>query len=238
MKNKIVITILALVFTMSSCLKDSISGSGATKDETRTVAKFSNLELNMAATVNFVKDSNYFCIVSAQENILDVISTNVRSNTLKIGVETGVWLRRHSPITIEVHAPSLSDIDVSGSGSVNSDADIAATNMSFRISGSGKIDFNSIKTSSLKVEISGSGQVNLDEGNTDDLTIDISGSGKIEARDVVAKNCDIDISGSGTAYINVITKLYASISGSGNVYYKGNPNVETNVSGSGRIRKL
>lgn len=222
----------------TGCMKETVKGTGRTVDENRNLSKFNGVDLKMDATLKFVKDTAYFCIVSAQDNVLDVLETEVRAGTLKVGVEPGVWLRRHSPITIEVHTPSIENIEISGSGNFNSESELTANTVDLRISGSGKVDIKSVKVSKLNVEISGSGSVNIDEGSADDVYLSVSGSGKIEARDVLMDYCDVNISGSGSAYVNVIKKLYASISGSGNVYYKGTPVVETHVSGSGKIKQL
>lgn len=238
MKKYLITAIGSLMLLATGCMKEAVKGTGRTVDENRNLAKFTGVDLKMDATIKFVKDTNYFCIVSAQENVLDVLETEVRAGTLKVGVETGVWLRRHSPITIEVHAPSIENIEISGSGNFNSDAELSANTLDLRISGSGKMQVKSVKASKLNVEISGSGSVNVNEGNADDVYISVSGSGKIEAREVLMNYCDVNISGSGSAYVNVLKKLYASISGSGSVYYKGSPVVETHVSGSGKIRQL
>ena len=151
---------------------------------------------------------------------------------------------------------STMDLNVSGSGNLSLDADVAGDveadvsgsgdivlkgkckNFNSDVSGSGKVDLNMAIASEAEFGISGSGKI-LASGSASVVKAHISGSGKVLAANLTTDRCDIRISGSGDVEINVQTELDANISGSGTVSYKGNPSkVNSHASGSGKVSKM
>ena len=237
MKRFLYFLISGLMFTtVAGCKK--INGKGDTITETRTVGNYNSIGLSISGTVNFRQDSVYSLSVIAQENLFPYIETYVDDNTLVIKIKDHYTLGSHDPITINLTAPSVNDLDISGSGDINTSGPWTVSQASLNISGSGNFNIDTLATSSLKANISGSGIVNVAKGVASTATLVISGSGSIKTQYVMTNTVNATISGSGDIYCWTVDLLVATISGSGNIYYNGNPQVEAHISGSGTVRKL
>jgi len=227
---------LILVASFTSCKKNlfnSIKGKGATVTEVRDLTGFNKISLSIDGDVNYVQDSVYFVEISAQQNVLDVITTEISGGELKIGADR--WIRKHNGIKIIVHSPDLHGMTLSGSGNMESSSDILTPDLELNVSGSGNITLASVHTDQLEVTISGSGNIQVSGGAATNQKANISGSGNVEMDDLTANESDAKISGSGSVSVWSVNHLKATISGSGDIKYKGNPIVDANISGSGSV---
>lgn len=228
--------ILLLAMSFTSCKKNlfnSIKGKGEIVTETRNLSGFNKISLSIDGDVNYVQDTVYFVEISAQQNVLDVITTQVSAGELKI--DSRRWIRKHNGITILVHSPDLRAMDLSGSGNIASFFDIVTTGLELNVSGSGNITLAAVHTDELEVNISGSGNIAVSGGTVTGQKATISGSGNITMDDLKATDSDAKISGSGNISLWAVNQLKASISGSGDIRYKGNPVINTSISGSGSL---
>lgn len=228
--------ILLLAMSFTSCKKNpfnSIKGKGETVTETRNLSGFNKISLSIDGDVNYVQDTVYFVEISAQQNVLDVITTEVSAGELKI--DSRRWIRKHNGITILVHSPDLYALDISGSGNIESINTISTTTLELNVSGSGNISLAAINSAELEAKISGSGNISASGGAVTNQKVTISGSGNIEMTGLTANHSDAKISGSGNISVWTLDELRATISGSGDVRYKGNPGVNTTISGSGSV---
>ncbi len=208
-----------------------IKGEGPLMENTRAVLAFDGIELNIAADVFIVPGEAGTLRIEGQQNILDVLETNVTDNKLVIRFSKNV--RTSEGISIYASLPTLRTLDISGSGTCTSRQTIESVSIEVEISGSGSANLD-IVTNKLNAAISGSGMLNV-KGSAVETNYDISGSGSVEASNVNTKNCRTEISGSGRATVYVIDKLDADISGSGTIMYTGSPVVTSTVSGSGKV---
>lgn len=212
-----------------------VRGVGPTETETRSVGSFSRLELKIDAEVILTQGPQREVRVEAQRNILDVLETEIDGDQLQI--EYGhARVVGHDPVRVYVTAPTLDELEVSGSGELRTAAPWLAANQSLRVkvSGSGDADLTLTAADGLRTAISGSGEVKL-HGAASSNNVTISGSGKVSAYDLSTQDTYVSISGSGKAYVTAARTLSTDISGSGSVYYHGNPTVSSRISGSGKV---
>lgn len=233
-----ILSIAALALLTTACNKQFgwIKGKGPTETEIRTVTGFNKIALDMDAEVKYEQDSVYYVEVSAQENILGVLRTEVSAGELKI--DTKRWVRKSNPITLIIHSPEIHGLTISGSGNISVTNPVTTNWLDIKISGSGNVYLASLQTQELETTISGSGDVTINSGNANNEKFKISGSGDIDARYLTTQNAACTISGSGNMTIEVIQSLDATISGSGSIKYAGNPAVNAHISGSGSVTHL
>ncbi len=225
--------------SVSSCGKGKIfgiKGKGSNVTQTRNVSGFNEIHLSIDADVYYVQDSFYSVEISAQPNVLSELETDVEGNELEIEFDKRVF--SHSKITITIHAPNIQELNISGSGKIEAQGAINASNMKLKISGSGDLILSSLTGSYLDANISGSGNITVSGGTLDNEDLKISGSGDINVVNLVAKNATANISGSGNISVQATEHLDASISGSGDIKYLGNPLINVNISGSGKVIHL
>ena len=228
--------ILVLAVSITSCKKhlfNSIKGKGATVTETRNLSGFDKISLSINADVTYTQDSVYFVEISAQQNVLDVITTEIEGGELKI--DSRKWIRKHNGIKIIIHSPDLRKIDLDGSGNFESTGMLTTTGLELEISGSGDIRITGLTAGNLDANISGSGNISISGGAVTNEEAEISGSGDIEMDNLTANISKVKISGSGSVSVWVLNQLNATISGSGDIKYRGNPAVNTTISGSGSV---
>lgn len=249
--------VLGLLVLFSACRK--ITGEGPVVTESRQASGFTGIDLEVSGSLHFVPDSVYSVQISAQKNILDIIKTPVDDGVLSIGFRGNPRVRSHEPIVVEVHAPDIVklgisgsatlyidkpfypahlDMDISGSGDLLGDTVRSAGKISFHLSGSGSLTLPYLEGDILEANISGSGRVRVDSGRVDSEQLHISGSGDFRLAGVEARTATVHSSGSGNAELYLTQQLDVNISGSGMVYYRGNPRITAQISGSGKVHPL
>lgn len=206
---------LAAALVLScACAGCSVTvGSGAVRSETRQVAGFSVVRLAGQGDVRIVRGSSESLKVSAQENLLPQLTSDVSDGTLTLGTKDGATITTSEPITYDVAVKDLQGLELSGSGTITA-AGLSATD--------------------LRLEISGSGSVTVD-GAADHQDVEVSGSGDYSAGSLASKDATVTLSGSGSADLAVSSTLDVTISGSGSVTYAGDPKVTQSVTGSGSV---
>lgn len=228
--------VLVLTISLTSCKKhifNSIKGKGGTVTEIRNVTGFNKISLSINADVSYVQDSIFFVEISAQQNVLEAITTDVSAGELKI--DFNKWVRKHSNIHFTIHSPDLRGLDISGSGNIEATGNITTSDLDINVSGSGNIVLSSVTSDELEAKISGSGNINISAGTVTNQKATISGSGDMTMDGLTASSSYCKISGSGSISVWVTDQLDATISGSGDIRYKGTPIVNAHMSGSGSL---
>jgi Putative auto-transporter adhesin, head GIN domain len=213
MRARLVPAVVALMLFTASC--SVTSGSGTLASESRPVSGFNAVEISGTGELSIEQTGTESLKISAEDNILPLLTSEVSGGTLKLEKKRNAFLRTTKPITYQLTVKDLTRLEISGSATVRA---------------------SQLKTPSLGVEISGSGEVTA-AGTADDQELEISGSGRYDAGELGCKSATIDISGSGNATVNVSDVLNVQISGSGSVTYSGNPQLSQDISGSGRLIK-
>ena len=237
MKRISVALLLAIaVISLNSCRK--VIGHGPVVTENRTLSNFTAISFGVPGDMYYTQDSVYRIEIQAQENIIREIETYVNGNELKIRVRDHAHLRSREDIRINISAPSISGLSMSGSGNVKVLQPYKPSNVRLVVSGSGTMSINQLETNNIEADVSGSGELFVFNGTAKHEDADISGSGRIDLLGIITNTARVQISGSGSIKVHVNQELNSKISGSGKVYYKGNPIVNTTVTGSGKVVRL
>lgn len=234
-KPLLVLTIL-LLLTFTSCRKKPswpVNGKGSSVEQTRSISNFDRIHLSTDAELEYVQDSVYSVVISAQQNILNILETKTNGSTLQIDLDKTAY--NYNKVKIYVHSPNIYNFTISGSGNIKCPGNINTNNLELNISGSGNLSVNSLTTQSLQSKISGSGNVTVSGGLITNQNVSISGSGNINTVDAKSNVCTAKISGSGDITAWVTESLDVNISGSGSMKYKGTPAVNTQISGAGKL---
>lgn len=252
-----------ILFAGSSCKKDGWpckNGDGSVQTEVRSISGFTSIKNETDVEVIITQGSVYEVKVQAQQNLLDEVMTEVKGDELQIYSKH--CINKHEPIVVYITMPTITRVEISGSGIVTTTNKISEGTLSLVVSGSGAFNANdSIYTDVVDLTISGSGVINYlgesrnasavvagsglitmlgkgnasDTGNPTNLDLTISGSGAVQAFDYPVEECHFTISGSGLGQVNVSKVLSGTISGSGSLMYKGNPSLNVTIGGSGSV---
>jgi hypothetical protein len=228
------VTLAAVFFT--SC--DKVVGEGPVTTTDRTVAQFSAIDMSVPADIYYYTGTAYKVQIEAQQNITDLIESNVSGSTLQIHFNRNNVNIKSAGVRINVTSPGVNSIRISGSGNLYAPVPIEADQFELSLSGSCGAEIDSLIANSFAGSISGSGHIKVQQGSAHDIEVEISGSGNVDILGVTAANVNTHTSGSGTIKVTATEKLNAQISGSGRVYYKGSPDINADISGSGGVSKI
>jgi hypothetical protein len=215
---------------------DSVLGSGVVVEEIREVNSFHSVEILGSCDLYFVRSSTQELRVIADDNILPLILTWVRSDGTLI-IESKGSYTSNAGVKVYASMVEIRGFSIVGSGSIIGESPFSPRELHLIIAGSGNIHMN-IRANKVRSSIVGSGNIYL-AGKAEYHNVAIAGSGSLEAFDLLVSTYDIQIPGSGECRILVEDILNVVIAGSGNVYYKGYPPViNTTIIGSGDVIHL
>ena len=270
MKRSILIIATAIVsMALSACNinidgesfgNETIKGNGNLVSRNFDVNAFDDLSVILPATVNFTNSDEYTCSVRVDENIMEYLDIKVDGRELimqKQEKHKNVNLRATS-FVIDITGPSLANINLAGSGTINVLSPIEREQMDVNVAGSGDIVFdqtvnvqkielnvagsgdlacNDLIADKLKANVAGSGDMKVVRGTVREAEVSVAGSGDIVLTCDI-ENLNADIAGSGDIKAHVSGTLKYGIIGSGDIGYYGNPVVNGEKVGSGQVHRL
>lgn len=234
MNYRVVLPLVLMVLLLSAC--QVVRGSGDVQTETRSVSGFDRVSLSGQGELILTQGEQESLEIEAEDNILAVIETTVRGDTLHIDIRDRTVIRPTEPIRFYLTMPEIAGFELSGSGALTADV-IDADRLDLQVSGSGEISIDSLSAASLTVDISGSGDAEI-AGQVTNQTIGISGSGLYRAADLQSETVDVEVNGSGEATVWVDQALTIEVNGSGTANYYGTATVTQNINGSGTVNDL
>jgi hypothetical protein len=131
-RRAISISLLVLVGALAGC----VQGQGPVTSETREVGAFSRIEASAGIRVVVRIGPSEAIEVTAQENLLPVIATDLRGDTLSIGASEDFTTLE--PVTVTVVVPALDGITLSGGSQAVIDG-LDAESLELRIRGGAQV---------------------------------------------------------------------------------------------------
>ena len=234
-KIGLVILMAGLVAVMpnTSFAKKYVRGNGNVQKETRKVSSFDALDISSAFDVYLTQGNTESLVIEADENLLDVIKTEVRGGVLKIYVDANI--RNSKTMKAYISFKMLSMIELSGACDVYGENDFKFDDIEIETSGAAEIE---MKMTARKVYLDLSGASDIEfKGSAQEMVVDVSGATDLHALDFEVRECTIDASGASTIRVFVTDELSVDASGASTVRYKGNPGIEIDTSGASSIRR-
>ena len=185
----------ALLFT--SCdwhTTHTVVGSGDIESMEVEVPGFSGVSITGTCNVEVRIGESQSVELSAQSQILDVMTYEVRGDILHIGFKPDYNVNTSKEISADIVVPTFDFVSITGAGD-------------FDISGAAQ--------PSLDIYITGSGNVDAFDMEVDDCNIIIEGAGNCEVN--VNNNLDVQISGVGNVLYMGSPTITMDVSGVGDV---------------------
>ncbi|MBW4889618.1 DUF2807 domain-containing protein [Mucilaginibacter sp. HMF5004] len=229
------LSVLAVANIFSSCHSGCTKGSGISATETRDAGVFSKIDISGPFVVTVKQDSVSSVKITADNNLMKEIKTNVSGDKLEVKTESGIC--PSGQIVVSISTKNLSAIKTAGEVKLTSAGKITAKDFEFDLSGVAKINMD---LNADKVSTTGSGLTDLSlTGQAVSHKINLSGSGQVDALNFVVSQYKIESSGATDFKINVLNDLSINSSGASNIEYRGNPkNISNNKSGVGSLKEI
>jgi hypothetical protein len=223
------ITLILVIFSMTVNAQFEI---------TRVVGEYDGVQLSGHYDVVLFDGQEGEITLKGDPDDLEQIETYVKNNVLIIKELKSSWIKNWNwsskSILIRVPIKYISEVILSGSGTIDSETTLKGASFRSVLSGSGDIVLP-LNYAQVEGLVSGSGDIEL-IGNSDRVVFKVSGSGTINAVDLIADSGETYITGSGDIKVHLKSELSSQIVGSGDVICYGNPpRQKTKVVGSGNI---
>ncbi len=223
-KSAFLLIIVALL--VNSCIIDGwdkgISGNGHVEEESRDVSGFSGVHASTGIDVFISEGSGFDVKVEADENLLEVILTELNGNMLVIKTDR-VNIRSAKSKKVYVTMPKLKELKISSAGDCKGMTPFNCDDLRVSISSAGDLKLD-VEANRIDINISSSGDATL-TGRTGVLDANLSSAGDLHAFDLIAETVSVDVSSAGDARVYASEEISMNASSAGNVYYKGEADV-------------
>jgi len=233
----IIATIIGIL--MTSCKFDlsfgQVTGNGNVVEATRDISQdFNEIRVSRGLDVYLTQGDETDILIEADENLHDLITTEISNNVLKISSEENIGSA--SAKKIYVTFETVSKIVATSGSDVFSKNKIQADKLTL-ITTSGSDMEVKVNAEDLTLESSSGSDLRV-SGTTNMLFAESSSGADIKAGNLEALEAKVSASSGSDVTVNTSKKLIAKASSGGDIKYYGNPEqLETKGGVSGSVRK-
>ena len=227
--------IVILLISTTSCFVDGftgIKGNNHVVTEDRTISSdFDVIKVQQGIQLHLTQDNSTELKVEADENIIDILITEVQNNELKIYFEKNVY--RAKARNVYLTTENIKKIKASSGATVKSENTLQLTSLELDASSGSSIkvyvdanDVNSETSSGANIDVF---------GKTTTFSASASSGSSIDADELTSIDAYAKASSGANINVNVSGKLTAKASSGGDIDYEGNPkdvNKDTSSGGS------
>ena len=234
MKAILKITAVLLLFLSTSCLVNGIKGNGNVITQSRIISSdFTEIKVSQGIEVSLTMGKETSLSLEADENLHDLIITEVEDGVLNIYSEDNIW--KSTSRKIYLTAKEIDKIKASSGAEVISENTIRADDFEVNLSSGSSVRLM-LNVSDLSCDTSSGSSARL-KGVAGNFIANSSSGSNIKAKELAVKTCNADVSSGASIKVNVSDDLDAEASSGGNIKYIGNPKtVNKNSSSGGSIR--
>jgi len=207
--------VLPLSITIGDGGDIRIRGSGHVVTVDRSVPAFDAVSAAGVMRVIVERTGYEGVTVTAEDNLLPYLRTEVRDGVLLLGPMPGYSLDPRREIV--VHVESYEVVELAGSGAVAMEVEVGWVQ-------------------ELWATLSGASDLVV-WGSTDRENVTVSGASRYDALDLEAGHCYLSVSGASEALVWVHDRLEADASGASHVRFRGDPLVVAHTSGASTVTR-
>ncbi len=169
------------------------TGSGVTTTESRTLAACRGVRVGGQATVTVTRGDTPLLSVTWEDNLLELVSTEVRDGLLEVSVRGGSYSAT-TPLTVTVTLPELRSVRTEGQATVVADVG-NVSDFTAIVSGQSRV---TLRGSAERQDIDAGGQSHLDAGELTGRTATVVAAGQATVTTGVAERVQVIASGQST----------------------------------------
>jgi hypothetical protein len=220
------IGVLCLLFSACNLVVgyDTIRAEGAVSTKTRTVEPFNKINVSQGLRLIILNENSRAIKVQTNENLHDIIITEVKDNTLII--RTTKQIRKADAKNIMVPVADLNAIKASSGATVRANQAIKTTAIDLKASSGSSINMV-LDTKDLRCTSSSGSSIRL-KGSSANITATSSSGSTINAIDLQSTSCEANSSSGATIRLNCTSSIAAKASSGSSIKYDGSP-TEKNV---------
>lgn len=233
-KNLRIIGILALLsLVISSCwmLGPSIRGNGDVTEEVRKVRDFDEIQVSRGMNVYITYGSPAKVVVVADENLHDVIVTDVDGDVLKVYAEANIREAEEKKVMVTID--KLTVVESSSGANVYTQGPFTAKSTELKASSGSNMtmEFNA---EYLRAKCTAGSNIIL-SGTSKESELEANSGANLKAEALKSDRCRMRASSGSNVFATVLNELEAKASSGATIIYYGNPattNVERSSGGN------
>lgn len=227
---------LTLLFTTTSCFVDGVIGIRGNRNvvsEERSIrSDFEIINVQQGIILTITQGKPTDIRVEADENILDLLITEVKNNELNIYFEKNV--NQAKARNVYLTTESISKIKASSGATVKSENTLQAESLNLDSSSGSTIKIHAY-ANDIKSESSSGSSIKL-YGKCNTFSAEASSGSSINAQELKTVNAKTATSSGSSIDVFVTGKLTAKASSGGDIDYEGNPSeVDKETSSGGSV---
>ncbi len=237
MKQKVfyLFSFFAISLLLSSCLfLGGVTGNGKVAEQSRTVSSFDEIKVSRGLNVYINQGESPKVVVTADENLLNLIETKVKNGVLEITASQNIRQAKSKKIFVTVS--KISKIGATSGSNVYSETILESKNLELTGSAGSNIKLM-LRAENLKVSASAGSNFKL-EGTTAYLNAKASAGSNIKAEELTSNKSELKTSSGANIWITAKESFSGKASSGGNIFYYGNPSsLDVEKSSGGNIIK-
>ncbi len=216
----LIFSLLTLLLA-STAYTQGVRGNGNVVTETRYISPFSAIVISGSVDVYLSQDEEESITIEADENLLDIITTEVEGNTLRIYEKKNI--RQAESRKVYINFREINSLIADGATDVYGRSPIRAETLELGINGASDVTLE-IYVDELICRIKGAADAYL-SGEAEAMIARVSGSCDLEAGKLVTQVCQVEASGASDAQVHAVVSLDAKARDSSDIEYRGNPEI-------------
>ena len=237
MKNFIKLSfVLFLLIGTTSCMFDGVRGDGHVVSKSRKISDdFVRINASRGLDVYITKSKKISLEVEADENLHELIETEVKNGTLYITATRNIYSASAKKIHLSVN--HINAIQVNSGAEVYSENTFSTDKLVINASSGAHARMN-LKVDELTCESSSGSEIRV-AGETNYLMASSSSGSDIDAYELKAKNCKAEASSGSDIHVHVTESFEGSASSGADIQYKGSPEeVNKSDNSGGKVRRV
>ncbi len=214
MNPRSIVTSLLLVasWAASGCGANLVVGSGRIVEESRTIGAFSKVEVSDGLRLIVETGPAAPLVIEGDDNLLPLIVTEVRGDTLVVEVPPGTSLQTSHGIRARATSEGLIAANMSG-GSLLRAAELRGDDLTVDASGGSVVELTDVVAGrSLKISSSGGSTLSV-AGVAPEMELNGSGGTVFRAEALAVGGLKVNLSGGSVAKVKVDGRVDGALSG-------------------------
>ncbi|NNC70129.1 MAG: DUF2807 domain-containing protein [Flavobacteriaceae bacterium] len=234
MKTIAKISAVCILLLTTSCMFDGIKGNRIVKTDTRNISSdFEAIRISNGIDVYLTMGNSVSLKLEADENLHDIIQTEVEDGVLRIYADQNIWSAKRKRVYLS--AQEINDIKVTSGSELMTENTLKTEDLKISIT-SGAEARMTLDVNNLSCSTTSGSDARLEGRANHFVARSTSGSG-LKASGLETKTCDARVTSGADISVNVSEELDASATSGGDIRFTGNPKkVRKNSSSGGDVR--
>lgn len=230
-----IISLLMLSCNFSMNLGEGIDGNGNVTNSDRTISNdFDEIKVSQGLDLYITQSNDVSLTVEADENLHDIIMTEVADGVLKIYSTENI--RRATSKKIMLNLKTISSIKATSGSDVFSKNTIEVNDLKLSSTSGADIKLD-VKTINLDCKSTSGSDIEV-SGTTKSLRASATSGSDIDASQLLAETSNANATSGADISVNTSKSLTAKATSGGDIRYSGNPeNVDKSDTSAGSVRK-